>query len=373
MSDPCRPRPAVADRPVATGPAGGRSLRVLDFGTCPPLRSQTLWHALGYGVSAGAPTTLSFTRPAAPYVCTGFHRDLAEIDLDYCSEHGLPVYRRMAGGGPVYLDSGQLFFQICLPASAVPPVRGRAMTALLKPAVMAFRAAGVDARLDDHGEICAAEAKICGHAAVQIEEAVIVCGNLIERFDHERATAILALPDAEHAAWTRDLMSRYVAATPVDPARFRHAVIAAYSAALDLQPAPGELTDTEQAALGELDQRFADPAWTAGRKPARTAPTAGLARAGTGCPDAAMRRVKVRGGVWTFSARHGGAGVVGAVIGGVLARVRLSAAGMDALAEQALTGQRLGAAADVLAGYGPHASGLAKALAAVADRRLSWS
>ena len=27
---------------------------MIDFGCCPPLRSQTLWHAVGYGVSAGA-------------------------------------------------------------------------------------------------------------------------------------------------------------------------------------------------------------------------------------------------------------------------------------------------------------------------------
>ena len=39
-------------------------LRVIDFGRVTPLRSQTLWHAVAYGVSDGAPPTLSFTRPS---------------------------------------------------------------------------------------------------------------------------------------------------------------------------------------------------------------------------------------------------------------------------------------------------------------------
>ena len=129
-------------------------LRIIDFGQVSPLRSQTAWHAVAYGVSEGAPATLSFARPSHPYVCVGYHRDLAEVDRDYCRRHGLPVYRRMVGGGPVYLDSGQLFFQVTLPATAVSPSRVEALRVLLAPAVTAFQAAGVDARLDDDGEIC---------------------------------------------------------------------------------------------------------------------------------------------------------------------------------------------------------------------------
>ena len=114
----------------------GDVLRVIDFGRVTPLRSQTLWHAVGYGVSAGQPATLSFARPSTPYVCLGYHRDPAELDERYCREHGLPVYRRMVGGGPVYLDDRQLFFQICLPARLVSPARRDALRTLLTPAVV---------------------------------------------------------------------------------------------------------------------------------------------------------------------------------------------------------------------------------------------
>ena len=337
-------------------------LRVIDFGRVSPLRSQTLWHAVAYGVSAGAPATLSFARPSAPYVCLGYHRDLAEVDRDYCRAHGLPVYRRMVGGGPVYLDDGQLFFQICLPAAAVPAARLDALRMLLSPAVAAFRAVGVDARLDDDGEICAGDRKICGHGAGQIEDAVVVCGNLIERFDHERATRVLALPGPAQRAETLRLMRRYVTATPADPAAFQTAAVTAYASALGLTAAPGELTGDEQARLAELDARFSDDDWLAG--PAR--PPATGARAGA-------RQVKVRAGVWTAGGASGGAQIVVSVVRGRVERAWLRAAGLNGMtraAEDALAGVPVTAVPDVLARFGDPGRELAAAFAAADGKRL---
>lgn len=246
-------------------------LRVIDFGRVSALRSQTLWHAIAAGVSAGAASTLSFLRPTEPYVCLGYHRRLDELDLDECERRRLPVYRRMVGGGPVYLDDGQLFFQITVPVASLPPVRMAALRRLLEPAVDAFRAVGVDAELDDAGEIVVGDRKICGHGAGQLGDAVVVVGNLIERFDHEAATAVLRVPSPEARREVRRLMERYVAPTPVDAAAFQAAAVRAFAAALGLSPVPGSLNAVERARLDHLDLRFVDPAWIAGRP--RPAPT----------------------------------------------------------------------------------------------------
>ncbi len=62
----------------------GETLRVIDFGQSSPLRSQTLWHAVAYGVPpARRPRCLSPARPP-PYVCLGYHRGLEEVDREYC-------------------------------------------------------------------------------------------------------------------------------------------------------------------------------------------------------------------------------------------------------------------------------------------------
>lgn len=343
-------------------------LRVIDFGRVTPLRSQTLWHAVAYGVSAGQPATLSFARPSAPYVCLGYHRGLAEVDQEYCRREGLPVYRRMVGGGPVYLDDGQLFFQICLPVRSVPAVRHEALRMLLEPAVAAFRAAGVDAKLDGDLEICAGDRKICGHGAGQIEDAVVICGNLIERFDHERATRVLALPGPALRAETLRLMRRYVAATPVDASVFQAAMVSAYAAALGFTAAQGELTGAEGAALTELDARFSGEEWLAG--PMR--PPASATRPASAIPPASPpRQVKVRAGVWTFGAGSPGAQIVISVVRGRVERAWLRSDGLNGMsqaAESALAGVPVETVGDVLARFGDPGRELAAALAGAEGR-----
>lgn len=331
------------------------ALRILDFGRVSPLRSQTLWHSVAYGVSAGAPPTLSFARPEAPYVCVGYHRSLAEVDLPACAAHGWPVYRRMVGGGPVWLDDGQLFFQITVPVASVSPFRAQALRDLLAPAVSAFRAVGVEATLDEGLEIVVGDRKICGHGAGQIEEAVVVCGNLIQRFDHTAATTALALPSAELREDVERLMRRYVQATPVEATDFQAEAATAYAAAVGAPAEPGELTDVERSRLTELDARFTSEAW----------------RDGPPRPRRAVAQVKVRAGVWAFEAAQDQSRAVVTVVDGAIERARLfdpQLNGSTAAAQSALAGRPLAAGTSALAGFGPGGRRLS-ALLALADGR----
>jgi lipoate-protein ligase A len=256
-------------------------MRVLDFGTTGAVRSQSVWHALGRCVRAGDGPTLSFVRPGSPYVSLGYHRRLAELDLVYCREHALPVFRRMVGGGPVYLDADQLFFQITLPVAATRGRRDRVLAALLAPAVTALRSLGVAADLDSHGEICVGAAKVCGHGAGQLRDGVVVVGNLITAFDHERATRILALDDAGRSE-VLALMRRHVAATQVDPRDWQAAMVAAYARHFGEPARPAQPTPAELAEAAQLDLRLADPEFVAG--PERPAPS--------------PHHVKIRGGIY---------------------------------------------------------------------------
>jgi lipoate-protein ligase A len=263
----------------------------------------------------------------------------------------------MVGGGPVYLDDGQLFFQIAVPVSAVSPVRARALRQLLEPAVDAFRAVGVPADLDDTGEIVVGDAKICGHGAGQIGEAVVVVGNLIERFDHDAASAVLAAPSPAARAEALRLMRRYVVATPTDAARFQAAAISAYATALGLAPRPGRLRPGERTRLAQLDRKFCERHWVRG--PARPAP--------------AVWQAKVRAGVWVLAAQHQGAEVVVAVVRDHVERAQVADAelnGSCSAVELALVGTRLTDAAEVLAPFGRPGTRVAAALAKGDRRRL---
>jgi len=81
------------------------------------------------------------------------------------------------------------------------------------------------------------------------------------------------------------LMRRFVAATPVAPEAFQAAMISAYAARSGLGAVAGELTGTERAAVGDLDERF-NQRHVAGRT--------GQARSAAGAGPR-VRRVKVRG------------------------------------------------------------------------------
>jgi lipoate---protein ligase len=334
-------------------------LRVIDFGRVSALRSQTLWHALAYGVSAGGPPTLSFMRPSRPYVGLGYHRRLEEADLDACREAGLPVFRRMVGGGVVYLDEHQQFFQICLPADLVPRSREVALRRLLTPAVAAFRAAGVPAELDDDLEIVVGEAKVCGHGAAQIEDAVVVVGNLIEQFDHEAAARVLALPDEVRAEVIR-LMERFVVATPADSAAFRSAAVTAYGEALGLDPVGGSMSAYERERLHEIDGRFRSQVWLRG--PQRPDPKCEPGGAGV----APAKTVKVRAGVFVLCSEHERSRAVATVVDGRIERARVSDPelnGAGAHLEDRLAGVAMGDVAALLEGYGAPGRRLAAAFA----------
>ncbi len=296
-----------------------RGLRIIDFGRVSALRSQTLWHAIALGVSDGSPPTLSFMTPAEPYVSIGLHRRLEEVDQDWCRAQGLPIFRREVGGGPVYLDDGQLFFQITIQATDAPPVRSIAVNTLLEPAISAFRTVGIEAGIDAGGDIVVGDTKICGHGAGQIDQAVIVVGNLITRFDHAAAAATLSSPTDHCRAELERLMRRYIAPTPTDPAAFRDAAVHAYGKAIGLDQAPGELTEAENEHLAELDSRFVDPDWLEDQ------------------PNRASRdgwMVKIKGGVWIGSWSEGKTRVTVSMAGPEILHVTLDDARLNGQATE---------------------------------------
>lgn len=268
-------------------------MRVIDFGTVKALRSQTVWHAVCRTMQPGDAPVLSFVRPAKPYVCIGYHRDIAEVDTEYCQYNGLPVMRRMVGGGPVYCDEDQLFFQITAPAKDVPARRATALASLLTPAMRALRRLGVDAELDRFTEITVGAAKVCGHGAGQMRGGVTVVGNLIGRFDHERAARILRL-DPEVRTIVEELMRRYVVATPVDPQAWQDAMVEEYAAHFGTAARTDTLTAGETDELERMDARLLDAEFVAG----------------TARPAKPVRTVKVRAGVWVHDWRAEGERIV---------------------------------------------------------------
>ena len=156
--------------------------------------SQALYHAAAHlGREA-----LFILRPATPYVCVGFHQDVKqEIDLEYAEGAGIPVFRREVGGGAVYLDSGQLFYQLILRADrpGIPTSKEAFFEMLLAPVVETYRAFGVPAVFKPANDILANGRKISGNGAAEIEGMNVLVGNFILTFDYEHMSRVLRVPD----------------------------------------------------------------------------------------------------------------------------------------------------------------------------------
>jgi lipoate-protein ligase A len=156
--------------------------------------SQALYHAAAHlGREA-----LFVLRPATPYVCIGFHQDAQqEIDLDYTKEHNIPVFRREVGGGAVYLDGMQLFFQLIINEKhpGVPANIAQFYKVFLQPVIDTFRQFGVPAEYKPVNDIITSGRKISGTGAAQIDDMRILVGNFIQDFDYDTMSKCLRVPD----------------------------------------------------------------------------------------------------------------------------------------------------------------------------------
>jgi len=161
----------------------------------PWLDSQLLYHAMPRVGLEG----ILILAPVEPYVCIGFHQDLMQdVDVAYCQEHDIPIFRREVGGGAVYLDGNQIFYQIVVHKDN--PIahgdKARFYERLLQPVAEAYDDLGVPARYRPINDIITtAGRKISGNGAATIGDYVILVGNLIADFDYESMVHVLRVPD----------------------------------------------------------------------------------------------------------------------------------------------------------------------------------
>lgn len=156
--------------------------------------SQALYHAAAHlGREA-----LIILRPATPYVCLGFHQDAQqEIDLDFARENNIPVFRREVGGGAVYLDGNQLFFQLILKRDrpGVPADIASFYKKFLQPVIDTFITFGVKAEYKPVNDIITNGRKISGTGAAQVDDMLILVGNFIQDFNYDMMSKCLRVPD----------------------------------------------------------------------------------------------------------------------------------------------------------------------------------
>jgi lipoate-protein ligase A len=169
-------------------------LKLYRLETVPWQDSQLLYHALPRVSREG----VILCSPATTYVCIGYFQDVEqEVDVEFCRQQSIPIFRREVGGGAVYLDGEQLFFQLIIHRDnpLIPAGKLAFYRKFLQAPIEAYRALGIPAEYRPVNDIVANQRKVSGCGAAEIGDYYVLVGNLIVDFNYKMMARVLKLPD----------------------------------------------------------------------------------------------------------------------------------------------------------------------------------
>jgi len=247
--------------------------RLLELGGLEGFEIQSVYESVAYSVGKGEqPNTLILCYPSKPYVCVGYHQDISkEVDEGYCKMHDLPIVRRQTGGGTVYLDSNQLFYQLIMRSQgSFPPRLDALYEKYLEPAVETYRSFGLDAKFKPLNDIMINGKKCSGNGAASLADCIVIIGNVIIDVEHEKMANVLKVPSEKFKEKAAKSIAEWITSLrhELGYAPERSKVISAYIQAFEHSIGKlerGELTDQERAKLSEIADRLKSKLWIDGK------------------------------------------------------------------------------------------------------------
>ncbi len=200
------------------------------------------------------PDTIRFMRfPATALI--GRHQDLSrEIDLDYCAENGIGVVRRVTGGGAIYLDEGQLgwelvFHRASLGVANLPDLAA----AICNAAAIGLRELGVNAKFRPRNDIEVDGRKISGTGGFFDGDILIYQGTVLVDMNAARMVRALNVPEAKVAKHDLDSAEQRVVTLKEllgedlpDIETIKTALVNGFVKGLGITAEPGEIIDAEE-------------------------------------------------------------------------------------------------------------------------------
>jgi lipoate-protein ligase A len=269
--------------------------RLLDLGPIDPLETQIIYDMIAQGITEGkSENTLIICWPAEPLVSLGYFQEIEkDIDLEFCKKNNIVVTRRVIGGGGVYLDEGQMFYQLIGRTDS--PTTPKAIDAyyrkFLAAPVEAYRNLGIDAEFKPVNDIQVEGRKISGNGAGDVGDARILTGNLIFEFNHEMMARILKVPDEKFrdkiTKSLKERLSTILKETGSLPDRkaVKQDLIEQFKRHLDVDFELGELNEWEKKRMDELRSKYLSDEWlhwrSGGRLDARVVKISATSSVGT--------------------------------------------------------------------------------------------
>lgn len=120
----------------------------------------------------------------------------AEVDTDYCREHGISLFRRKSGGGCVYADMGNVMFSYITGGDNV----GFTFNRYIMMMVLMLRRMGVKADATGRNDIVVDGRKVSGNAFYRLRGRDIVHGTMLYDTDMENMAHAITPPAEKLAA-----------------------------------------------------------------------------------------------------------------------------------------------------------------------------
>jgi lipoate-protein ligase A len=200
------------------------------------------------------PDTIRFLR-FPPTALIGRHQDLSrEVDLQYCASNGVGTVRRITGGGAIYLDEGQLgwelvFHRASLGIAALPDLA----EAICNAAAAGLSELGINARFRPRNDIEVDGRKISGTGGFFDGDILIYQGTVLVDLDSQKMVSALNIPESKLAKRNLDSAAERVVTLKEllgddlpDMETIKQALIEGFCERLEITAEPGDITDAEE-------------------------------------------------------------------------------------------------------------------------------
>lgn len=176
--------------------------RLIDSGVAEGRRQIAYDAALTELHEAGrVPDTLRFLR-FPPTVLIGLHQSmLREVNVARCRDEGVDLVRRVSGGGAIYLDEGQVGWELVFRRGTLPGTDLGGIARMICEAVAGglSDAFGIDARFRPRNDIEVAGRKLSGTGGFWQGDTMVYQGTVLVDMDAGRVRDLLNVPAAKLA------------------------------------------------------------------------------------------------------------------------------------------------------------------------------
>jgi lipoate-protein ligase A len=201
------------------------------------------------------PDTIRFLR-FPPTALIGRHQDLSrEVDLDYCEQNGVGVVRRITGGGAIYLDEGQLGWELVFHrASLGIPALPDLAREICNAAARGLSELGINAKFRPRNDIEVDGRKISGTGGFFDGDTLIYQGTVLVDMSAQQMVKVLNIPESKLAKRKLDSAAERVITLKEllgddlpDMETIKQALIKGFTDAFGISAEPGEITANEEA------------------------------------------------------------------------------------------------------------------------------